>query len=306
MPNRPTQSELLQWAVTHTTDESSAIPERPVTREPIDPKWIDVILGKDDAVKMKECVETIRGTEKSLDDKLAAFDELEMLVESLDNANDLRPLSLWTPIIDQLSSQEPKMRMYAAWVLGTAVQNNPRSQTDFLDSGGLGPILRVLASDPDEEVRAKALYCVSGAIRHNRALFDAFVDGNGFRTLASVAGDANPALLKRVVFLWRSLIEQEEPEVASRAVQAAQENGVPAMALDQTAGETEDADLVEKCLELLFTLVTKYRSTLLIDLLVRIRDEIIPIVRERFGPQSHSGMVSLDLIKQLEEALEAI
>ncbi|TPX65962.1 hypothetical protein SpCBS45565_g04823 [Spizellomyces sp. 'palustris'] len=306
MPNPPTQSELLQWAVTHTQDESPAVHERPNTREPIDPKWIDVILGKDDAVKMKECVETIRGTDKSLDDKLAAFDELEMLVESLDNANDLRPLSLWGPIIDQLSSQEPKLRMYAAWVLGTAVQNNPTSQTDFLKSGGLGPILRVLASDPDEEVRAKALYCVSGAIRHNRALFDAFVDANGFRTLASVAGDANPALLKRVVFLWRSLIEQDEPEVASRAVHAAQENGVPAMALDQTAAETEDADMVEKCLEFLFTLVTKYRSTLLIDLLVRIRDEIIPIVRERFGPQSHSGLVSLDLIKQLEEALEAI
>ncbi|KAJ3079142.1 hsp70 nucleotide exchange factor fes1, partial [Quaeritorhiza haematococci] len=130
-------SDLLHWATAitaatkkedTTTDNSEALKNR----EKIDPKWLDVILGKDDAVRMRECVDVIKNSEKTEEDKVVAFDELEMLVESLDNANDLRPLNLWTPIIDVLKSDElsPRLRMHAAWVLGTAVQNNAKAQED--------------------------------------------------------------------------------------------------------------------------------------------------------------------------------
>eukprot|EP00842_Homolaphlyctis_polyrhiza_P005549 jgi/Hompol1/5996/HPOL_000161-RA len=52
-----------------------------------DPKWIEVLLGKEDAIRMRECVERITNDELSEDKRIEAFDELELLVESLDNAN---------------------------------------------------------------------------------------------------------------------------------------------------------------------------------------------------------------------------
>lgn len=64
----------------------------------------------------------------SLDDKLVAFDNFEQLIESLDNANNMEPLGLWSPLVGLLAHREPDMRRMAAWCVGTAVQNNEKSQ----------------------------------------------------------------------------------------------------------------------------------------------------------------------------------
>ncbi|TPX58685.1 hypothetical protein PhCBS80983_g02960 [Powellomyces hirtus] len=289
------QSELLQWGTAHSTPGAV-----PANREPIDPKWLEVILGKEDSVRMKECMEIIQDAEKSVHEKEAAFDEFEMLVESLDNANDLRPLKLWAPLIEIVStSPEPKLRMYAAWVMGTAVQNNFKAQDDFMAAGGLDPILKVLASDTDADVRGKALHCISSAIRQNSAAIGAFMAKNGVAALVSVALDGDARLLKRAIFLIRSLIEEEAPEVAAKAAQAAQENSVPEMAADLMMSETQDTDLVEKCLELLSVLAVKYPNTLSAELRERIKDELIPSVVNAVN----EGTIAEDILERLKSAI---
>jgi hypothetical protein len=115
----------------------------------------DTMMG---SIHLVECVEKLGAHDMNavadLDEQLAAFDELQMvlyihisiyhcdfiylfylnacqLVESIDNSNDLRPLALWQPIMNILSSHKSsKMRMYAAWVIGTALQNNETAQKD--------------------------------------------------------------------------------------------------------------------------------------------------------------------------------
>jgi hsp70-interacting protein len=77
---------------------------------------------------MKSSMAAILDPELSLEDKSVAFDNLEQLVESIDNANNLTPLKLWEPLIAQLQSKESSLRKMAAWCIGTAVQNNPLSQ----------------------------------------------------------------------------------------------------------------------------------------------------------------------------------
>lgn len=47
---------------------------------------------------------------------------MELLVESLDNANDLKPLGLWPQIVKHFTSSEPEVVVQALWVCGTAVQ----------------------------------------------------------------------------------------------------------------------------------------------------------------------------------------
>lgn len=41
---------------------------------------------------------------------------------------DLENMNLWPAIIAQLSNKEVEIRKGTAWVCGTAVQNNPKSQ----------------------------------------------------------------------------------------------------------------------------------------------------------------------------------
>jgi hsp70-interacting protein len=77
---------------------------------------------------MKASMNTITSTDATLGNKLTAFDDLEQLIETIDNANNLEVLGLWTPLVQQLQNEEPELRRMAAWCIGTAVQNNPKAQ----------------------------------------------------------------------------------------------------------------------------------------------------------------------------------
>jgi hypothetical protein len=110
----------------------------------------------------------------SLEERLTAFDNFEQLIESLDNANNLSNLSLWTPLIELLSHSDPDFRRYAAWCVGTAVQNNAPSQERFLTAGGV-PKLVALAAGEDEkdaQVKRKAVYALSSAVRNYQPAMD--------------------------------------------------------------------------------------------------------------------------------------
>lgn len=63
--------------------------------------------------------------------KGSAWDELLMIVENLDCANDLEPLGLWPRIVRYLASPDDETLTAALWVCGTAV--NVRSSFARLD-----------------------------------------------------------------------------------------------------------------------------------------------------------------------------
>ncbi|KKY39545.1 putative hsp70-like protein [Diaporthe ampelina] len=133
--------------------------------------------GPSDADLMRQSMAVITATgdpEVTLEHRLTAFDNLEQLIESLDNANNLGPLGLWAPLLSSLSDAEPDVRRYAAWVAGTAVQNNETSQERLLAMGGL-PRLVALALAPAEreDVRRKAVYALSSATRNYQPAMDA-------------------------------------------------------------------------------------------------------------------------------------
>jgi hsp70-interacting protein len=84
--------------------------------------------GPSDADMMKESMSAIMHPDINMENKLVAWDNMEQLVENIDNANNLEPLGLWTPLCNQLKEKEDDHRRMAAWCLGTAVQNNPKAQ----------------------------------------------------------------------------------------------------------------------------------------------------------------------------------
>ena len=65
------------------------------------------------------------------------------------------------------------------------VQNNPRSQAAFLELDPLPALVQLpTTSDRGAEVRSKALFCISGLLKHFPDAITRFSALHGFRTLA--------------------------------------------------------------------------------------------------------------------------
>ncbi|CAK7244027.1 MAG: hsp70 nucleotide exchange factor fes1 [Sporothrix thermara] len=180
-------NELLRWGIENSSNVTAhPNPSDPVAAEAHPPTNrglnADVLAalfgGPSDADLMKASMAAITSTEdtpeNTLENKLVAFDNFEQLVESLDNANLLGSLGLWTPLLDVLAtSPEPELRRMAAWCIGTAVQNNQPSQERFLAVNGLPPLVKAAASLTEPTaVRRKAVYALSSACRNYQPAMD--------------------------------------------------------------------------------------------------------------------------------------
>lgn len=177
-------NELLKWGIENASNnpnDPSAADAAPPTNRGLNPEVLAALFGgPSDADLMKSSMAAIVSTEdtpeNTLENKLVAFDNFEQLVESLDNANLMSSLDLWTPLIGVLeSSPEPELRRMAAWCIGTAVQNNQPSQERFLAAANGVPLLAKAAANANElpAVRRKAVYALSSACRNYQPAMDA-------------------------------------------------------------------------------------------------------------------------------------
>lgn len=204
--------KILKWSIeAANSDGSKPIP-------PPDPALLNQLFGgKDEAQLMKDSMVLIKSDQTTKEQKLTAFDDLEMLVESLDNANNLEPLNLWQDLISFLdfspssknSNDELEYAKMACWIIGTAVQNNPKAQKQLLDSRPLKALPKLLSlatltskpleddgkeekssSDLDKntvsEVANKALYALTSELGHNKRAYDEFVLEDGWKTVSEI------------------------------------------------------------------------------------------------------------------------
>lgn len=199
MANQPGLNELLKWSVensdaskTTSTQTNGPPAKTSVTARPSSPSTTtttapdraptgpaadalrSLLGGPSDADLMLAAMRCITyssdpsaaATAPSPSDRLTAFHNLEELVEQIDNANNLAPLGLWTPLLGQLESPEPRLREMAAWTVGTAVQNNAAQQERLVTLGGVGRLVDVAVGDEDAAVRKKARRALSCAMRN--------------------------------------------------------------------------------------------------------------------------------------------
>jgi hsp70-interacting protein len=183
-------NELLKWSIENS--DPDAAEQQPSGRS-LNEETLAALLkgGPSDAELMQAALANITSTDPEIttESKLIAFDNLEQLVESLDNANLLSKLGLWTPLIELLGHDDPQFRLMAAWCLGTAVQNNEQSQERLVALGGVEKLTAMAlgervamekrSGDGDvmdengnaheketKEVRRKAVYALSSACRN--------------------------------------------------------------------------------------------------------------------------------------------
>lgn len=176
-------NDLLRWSIENTEappandQDAAAIAGSAENIRTLDPELLQAIMGgPSDAELMKEAMFVITSPDPAvtLENKLIAFDNLEQLIESLDNANNMEKLSLWTPLLGLLDHDERDLRRMAAWCVGTAVQNNEKSQERLLAMGGI-PRLVTMATKEGEDTaaRRKAIYALSSAVRNYQPAMDA-------------------------------------------------------------------------------------------------------------------------------------
>ncbi|CAG8477764.1 14313_t:CDS:10 [Acaulospora morrowiae] len=268
--------KLFQWSV----ENSESSNETPQTLNNLDPEIIDHILGKSDAVRMKEIVEIVLDPKETVDSKENALDDLEMLVEQIDNANDIENMNLWPKILSFLSLPEASLRKHAIWVCGTAVQNNIRAQKAFTDKGGLKILMDILKdSHQDDEVRSKALYAISGTIKHNAPALAQFEKDGGYDVLLSLLATSDDlSILRKTVFLFNTLLIQD-PTVATTQIKEKSINKQFINLLNKHG--SGDEDLVDKIFR---TFLAEFQHSLsLTEDEVNELKNILPVMKKKYG-----------------------
>jgi len=176
-------NELLKWSVENSSTTANDPSAAPPTNRHLNPEALNALFGgPSDADLMIAFMQAIKSTdpEITLDDKLVAFDNFEQLIENLDNANNLQPLSLWTPLLECLGHEEADIRMMAAWCVGTAVQNNEKSQERLLAMNGIPPLVKLATGEKEgQKVRRKAVYALSSAARNYQPSMDVLTEELG-------------------------------------------------------------------------------------------------------------------------------
>ncbi|KAI9786898.1 MAG: hsp70 nucleotide exchange factor fes1 [Geoglossum umbratile] len=163
----PGMNHLLKWGI-ENSDASGGEPlAESASANRLNAEALAALLGgPSDAELMNASMKAITSADVTLDNKLTAFDNLEQLVETIDNANNLEILGLWTPLVQQLQNEESELRRMAAWCIGTAVQNNPKAQERLLVLEAIPTLLNLALSDPAPNVRQKAVYALSSGVRN--------------------------------------------------------------------------------------------------------------------------------------------
>jgi len=179
----PGLNSLLKWSVENSSTTTNDPDAAPPTNRGFNPEALNALFGgPSDADLMKESMAAILSSdpEITIDDKIVAFDNFEQLIENLDNANNLEPLALWTPLIGCLAHEEAEIRKMAAWCMGTAVQNNEKSQERLLAWGGIPPLVKLATGEGENaNVRRKAVYALSSATRNFQPAMDVFTEELG-------------------------------------------------------------------------------------------------------------------------------
>ncbi|EME48180.1 hypothetical protein DOTSEDRAFT_69951 [Dothistroma septosporum NZE10] len=158
-------NQLLQWSTENSVnDGQKRDPTQGITQEMIN----ELMGGPSDADRMRDAMTAIVAPTDQIDlgNKLIAWDNFEQLIENIDNANNMEPMGLWAPVIQQLDNQEPQMRRHAAACCSTAVQNNIKSQEKLLSMGAVPKLAKLAVEDSNLAVRKKAISALSSTVRN--------------------------------------------------------------------------------------------------------------------------------------------
>ena len=159
---------------------------------------------------MREALERAVDVGADAEARVAALHDIQELVEDIDNARDFKAIDGFGPTLELLASDEPALQAAAAWVVGTAVQNQRELQLHLLGLDALPSLLRLLRSHAHESVRAKSLFATSCLVRNCVEAQATFEAQRGVDALlAALAELGSPRLVRKALVLLTDLLDEE-------------------------------------------------------------------------------------------------
>ncbi|TFY67417.1 hypothetical protein EVJ58_g1634 [Rhodofomes roseus] len=203
---------LLRWGIEHSGNNDGAQPQPPRSVQSLDPGIIDAILGRPDSELMKEALAIAVDEGKDEDARIQALDDFETFVEQIDNANNIDKMKMWEPLHNLLKSPNSTegIKMQTLWIIGTAVQNNPSAQKACLALSPMPTLLTFLnPSVNSSKLRSKAVYALSGLLKHNAAAVQQLDEAGGWQVLKAALEDSDITVRRKTAFLLNALIIPE-------------------------------------------------------------------------------------------------
>ena len=208
------ESRLLDWATKNT--DPDAVPDLQVTERmrKLDPELVEMILGRDEVVVMRELVGKL---DDNLDTSREALEHLEEILEKIDSAVTFGRAGMWDGIFKVLKKQDLNLDA-ALSLLGTASQNNPPVQTQLVDEYDVLQVFvdlfaRLEASGLPRsagKIKSKLVYAVSAVVKNQQDIFQKFINMGGMACVMSLRED--PDVCNRVEHLL-SFLQSEYPEI---------------------------------------------------------------------------------------------
>ncbi|CAA0839044.1 ARM repeat superfamily protein [Striga hermonthica] len=247
---------MLQWAIGHSDPaklEEAALgiqnlsPEELMQRQVEIKELMEKLKTPSDAQLMKIAIDDLNNSSIPFEDRHRALQELLVLVEPIDNANDLHKLGGLTVVIRELNNANPEIRTISAWILGKASQNNPLVQNQILTLGTLAKLIEMVHSDSTEEA-TKALYAVSALIRNNVEGQRLFYLEAGDMMLQNILSNSSIdiRLRRKSVFLLADLVECQLDSGSNTELTFFSNHSLLKSVVDLLA--SHDLDLQEKAL----------------------------------------------------------
>ncbi|KAJ9563942.1 hypothetical protein OSB04_009102 [Centaurea solstitialis] len=252
----PSLDGMLQWAIGHSDPAKLELKAHDVQQLSTDElqkrqmeikELVEKLEMPSDAKLMRTAIDDLSNSSLSLEDRHHALEELLILVEAIDNANDLHKIGGLSLVVGELSNSDPGIRKTCAWIVGKASQNNPVVQKQALDLGALPKLMMMVKSSFIEEA-IKALYAVSAIIRNNPDGLKLFYSGGGDIMIQGILSSttADVRLQRRSVSLVADLAEYQLQHSSKAELPFFSNCALVRPMIDLTA--SADLDLFEKVL----------------------------------------------------------
>ncbi|OAL55512.1 Fes1-domain-containing protein [Pyrenochaeta sp. DS3sAY3a] len=179
--NDPGLQNLLKWGIQNSEASRADPSAQQQPPQQLDFEALQRFMGggkkqKSDAELMEDSMAVIKNEEATLEHRIVAFENLEMLIQNLDNANTMASIgNLWSDLINLLQHDIADLRMNAALCCSVAVQNNLKTQERLLIMGAIPTLVKMATTDTEKAVRKKAILALSSGIRNFQPGVDAAV-----------------------------------------------------------------------------------------------------------------------------------
>lgn len=242
---------------------------------------------------IRECLQESRNIARIL---VACLANVQQYIDVVDFAKDFEKMGGFQVFPELLDYPNPTVRVETCALIAELVQNNPHCQRAAVLS--TRRLLRLLDTEPDDEVRCKALYALSCMVRQNRAAYKNFEHLGGPAVLRRTLFEATNRRLKtKASFLVAALCIQED---GFREAMATSEFARDVSALLPSV----EGDCRQFLLSALLSLTTHCSHKVLVELATKesLADTLAGFVREHANVDQYREEVQyseeiLDLIR---------